>query len=203
MKLASLMFLAVLTAGSLAHAADEMDLLSIKEVAVAQESSSGYYDVICTNGNRESVSASDIRYGDICPNSRSSQQTNMQSVQKRGGGLYDVVCRDNSKTIASSQQMFNNEVCNQPQSSIVIEDGVYSSPGRYDGVLKARYSGQSLVGVHVEFSANKSDMSCYDNICSGHFKEYSQTYYLKIVNRTSFEFWYGDRQSLAVFNKKN
>lgn len=179
------------------------DLVSLKEVAAAQERTDGYFDVVCANGNREKVSSSDIRYNDVCPNSRSSTMTNMQSVLKRRDGMFDVVCRDSSKTLANMQQIFESDVCAQATNTIVIEDGVYGSPGRSDSTLRATQSGTRLTNVHVEILNLKADMSCYENLCDGRFPGYSQTFHVRVLSRTSFEFYYDSRQGVAIFTKKN
>jgi len=201
MKLTSLLFIVALTAGSLARANDAEDLLSLKEVALAQERTDGYFDVVCANGNREKISTSDIRANDVCPNGRSSVSTNMQSVQKRSDGLFDIVCRDQTTALVSSQQILNNDVCNQTATPVVIEDGVYESPGRANFAIRAKHSGQRLLSLRAEVSNLKADLNCYDNICSGNFPGYSQTFYFKVLSRKSFELSYGNREGVTVFAK--
>lgn len=205
MKFTLLAFsMAALATISLAHADGEVDLVSLNEMAVAQQRSDGDYDVICTNGNRETVSATDVRIGNVCPNDTASIPTGVLSLQRRSDGTFDVVCRDLTKVVATSQQILNNEVCAKPQQpEVVIEDGVYASSGSLDCTIRAIYTGRQLVGLHAEFSTAKAELTCSGDVCSGKFSGYPQTYYFKILSRTSFEYSYDDHKSATIFKKKN
>ncbi len=208
MRWTSLLLIAGLAAGSVAHGADQVKILSLNDIAVAQQNADGTFDVVCANGNRENVSAVDIRLGNVCPNDTSSVPTGVLSLQKRSDGQFDVVCRDLTKVIATMAQILNNEVCSQsnppppPQTGVFIEDGVYSAQSGSDCTIRASYQAGTLAGLHAEFTGTSSDMTCDKDLCTGMFSGFSQTYYFRILSKTSFEYSYDNHQGAAVYTKK-
>lgn len=185
---------------SLAHA--DLNVLSLRDVVAAQENRDGTYEVICANGNRETVSAVDVRTGNVCPNEKNSVSTDILSLQKREDGQYDVVCRNLSRTVATMQQILNDEVCKDTAPAVVIEDGVYVSDGSLDCTIHAIYQDSRLVGLEATFPGTSARMTCVDEVCTGQFSGYPQLYRFEILSTTSFEYSYDDRRDRQVFNKR-
>lgn len=192
--------------GSSVAYANDYRAESLAEVAVAQENADGTYDLVCTNGNRETVSAVDLRLGNVCPNDKNSRATGVLSLQKRSDGDFDVTCRDLSKIVATTEQILRNEVCaNQepePQPEIVIEDGVYSSRGASSCTIRGIYTGGLLTGLHASFPGTTSDMTCSNLVCTGRFSGYPQLYTFKILSKRSFEYSYDNGSGRLIFQKE-
>ncbi|PWU18029.1 MAG: hypothetical protein C5B49_07790 [Bdellovibrio sp.] len=178
------------------------NLLALPDVAVAQQSSDGTYDVVCTDGHREKVTDVDLRLNNVCPNNSNSVVSGVLSLQKRSDGQFDVVCRDLTKLVATTDQILQNKVCAQSVPAVVIEDGVYTASGKLDCTIRASYTGTQLTGLHAEFTGTSSDMTCAQNVCTGKFVGYPQTYTFKILDRKSFEYSYDNGQGRVVYTKK-
>jgi hypothetical protein len=88
--------------------------LSVSDVSGMQIRPDGNYDVICTTGARETVTAIDVQIGNVCPNrAATSGNTGIISVQRRPDGQFNVMCKDNSVVVASANDIMNGTVCRQ------------------------------------------------------------------------------------------
>lgn len=187
--------------------AGSIEVESLKDVAVAHQNEDGTYSVVCTNGNRETVTAVDVRLGNVCPNDKNSEPTQILSLQRRSDGQFDIVCRDLSKVVATEEQIIAGQVCTgstpPPSPEVVIEDGIYSATGSMDCTIKAQYENGKLTGLSAAFVENNtsSEMTCDKNICTGRFTRFPQLYKIEVKSKTSFEFSYDEGQGLKTFNK--
>lgn len=196
--------LALLTSWSMASA-ESLRIVpaSIADVAVMQENEDGTYDVVCTNGNRETVTDLDVNLGNVCPNRTSSTPTGILSLQKRQDGTFDVVCRDLPRKIASADEIMKGNVCIPPQPLVQLEDGNYTVTSGYMSYcpqeIKAHHAEGHLDSLIVYFRnpcAASRDMLCTNNICT------SSDYKIEVIHNTSYRFSNRDGSEVGVFEKR-
>lgn len=197
----------LLLSSSLAFAGT-IELQSLKDVAVAHQNDDGTYNVICANGNRETVTAVDVRLGNVCPNDKNSEPTQILSLQRRSDGQFDVVCRDLTKVVASEEQIIAGQVCTgstpPPVPEVVIEDGVYVSSGRLDCLLEAQHLNGELVALKVTVIQTNlvAETTCRENFCTGKFENHPRTYKVRITSPTTFEYTFDEDPNWGPYKKK-
>ncbi|MGE0763299.1 MAG: hypothetical protein AB7N80_08475 [Bdellovibrionales bacterium] len=183
----------------------DFDILSIDEVAVMQQKADGTYDVVCTNGNRETVTDLDLELNNVCPNKKTSKPSGILSLQRRADGDFDVVCRDLKKMIASTADLLAGQVCTSVAPPVVLEDGEYTDNARYfcDQRIKTAYNNSVLSNVSVTFinCGGGVEMTCKDNFCEGTTSS-NYKFTLKVLNSKSYELVRVNDAKKATFVKK-
>ncbi len=193
---------------SVAHAemVDTRDeYYAAREIAVMQANANGTYDVVCTNGNRETVTALDLELNNVCPNRTSTMSTGILSIQRISDNKFSVVCKDFTRMEATSEEIISGKLC--PLPPVKLEDGMYKVTEGYGFCpqkIEAKHEGSALKEVKVTIqspcSGGSFTMKCKDATCEG---TYDYNFVLEVLSDTSYSFTNKDYPSRKSTFKKN
>ena len=170
--------------------AGEPTVMSINEIAAMQSNPDGTYDVICTNGKRETVTELDIQLNNACPHRTTAAASGVLAVQKREDGKFDVLCRDMKRVVAASEDILSGKACPVPAPKYELEDGRYRDSASYfcDQEVKTTYEGTVLTAVRVNFVNGCSggvDLKCNtEGFCRGTTNGYEFT--IQVVDSKTY-----------------
>jgi hypothetical protein len=94
-----------------------------------QVRSDGRYDVVCSDGAREIVTATDLHANNLCPNSTNHTPSEIQSIIRNADGTFSVICKNSSHVTVSEAEILGGKVCTGTFPGM-LKSGVYS-PGSY------------------------------------------------------------------------
>jgi len=117
---------------------DASSLMDFDQVSSSILREDGRYDVICKNGNFETVTKEQILADAVC-DSVPSPDLSWISVQLRSDGRYTVICKDLTHEIATADEITGNQVCQgrnypQPPLSTIAVGELHSCAIDKDGV---------------------------------------------------------------------
>lgn len=174
------------------NASAQIKVFSTGDIAVMQQNENGTYSVVCSNGNRETVTDLDIELGNVCPNRTQTTPSGILSLQKREDASFDVVCKDFKRVVATAEEIMAGKVCTETQPpAITIEDGLYKDDVGYfcDQNVTATHKDGKLESLHFQLTGGcsmKIEMSCVENNCKGSTSGYEWT--AEILSKDSYEF---------------
>lgn len=180
---------------------------AVKEIAVMQQNSSGKYDVVCTNGNRETVTDLDLELGNVCPNRTSTKPSGILSIQRMENNKFSVVCRDLKRIEATDEEIISGKACAHSIPKNQIEDGEYTVSSGTDFCpqgLKAKHDGATVVEVMLKFlspcSGQTVALKCDGAVCKGSLS--SNSYSLEVLSPIEYRFTRISSGDSAIFKKK-